>query len=74
MPDFEARKSLIENKINGVASSLSSEDLNKVVELTDGYTGADLVALIKEAAMQPLREVPTEQLLLLKDISEIRSL
>ena len=35
---------------------------------------ADLVTYIKEVAMQPVREIPTEQLLQIKDMSEIRPL
>jgi len=34
---------------------------------------ADMVALIKEMAMMPVREIPTEQLLEIKDMNEIRA-
>ena len=35
---------------------------------------ADLVALIKEIAMMPVREIPTEKLLEIKDMNEIRGI
>lgn len=34
---------------------------------------ADMFALIKEMAMMPVREIPTEQLLQLKDMNDIRA-
>jgi|LauGreDrversion4_2_1035121.scaffolds.fasta_scaffold484388_2 SpoVK/Ycf46/Vps4 family AAA+-type ATPase len=33
---------------------------------------ADLVVLVKEMAMMPVREIPTDQLLQIKDMNEIR--
>jgi len=33
---------------------------------------ADMVTLIKEIAMMPVREIPTDQLLQIKDMTEIR--
>ena len=35
-------------------------DLEKLAEMTDGYTGADLVVLCKEAAMKALRRYLSE--------------
>ena len=35
---------------------------------------ADLVSLIKEVAMMPVREIPTEKLMEIKDMSEIRGI
>lgn len=46
--------------------------MDKIVDLTEGYSSADLVSLIKEVAMMPIREIPTEKLLEMKDMSEIR--
>ena len=34
---------------------------------------ADMVALIKEMAMMPVREIPTEFLLQIKDMNDIRA-
>ena len=35
---------------------------------------ADLVVLVKEIAMMPVREIPTEELLLIKDMSSVRGI
>ncbi len=70
LPDDEARQALIESKIKDAKSDI--EDFAPVVKLTEGYSSADLVFLVKEAAMQPVREIPTEKLLLIKDMTEIR--
>jgi SpoVK/Ycf46/Vps4 family AAA+-type ATPase len=53
---------------------VTDDDINIAVQLTEGYTAADIVALVKEVAMIPVREVPTEKLLQLKDISEVRGI
>ena len=74
MPDAEARRALIESKIKDIKKDLSADDMDKVVLLTEGYTSADLMALIKETAMMPVREIPTEELLKIKDITEVRGI
>lgn len=40
--------------------------------MTEGYSSADLVTLIKDVAMMPLREMPTEQLMQIKGMEDIR--
>lgn len=34
---------------------LSEDELNQVMELTDGYSGADMANLCREAALCPIR-------------------
>jgi len=36
---------------------MSEEEITKLIELTKGYSGADLKSLSTEAAMMPLREI-----------------
>ena len=43
-----------------------------MAQRTEGYSMADLQALVKEMAMMPVREIPTELLLQIKDMNEIR--
>lgn len=40
---------------------MSEEDICKLIEMTKGYSGADLKALSTEAAMMPLREITDVQ-------------
>ena len=37
--------------------------MDKIVDRTEGYSSADLTAVIKDVAMAPLREISTEKLL-----------
>jgi len=51
---------------------LSEEDIERVVQLSEGYSSADLITVIREVAMLPIREIATENLMNLKDLNEIR--
>ena len=87
MPDKRARKEILqvhtrnvplctkEDVEKGLCRDEDIVDLDKLAEMTHGYTGADLAALVKEAAMIRLRraieskeidieqpEIPPEQL------------
>jgi SpoVK/Ycf46/Vps4 family AAA+-type ATPase len=42
------------------------------MKMTEGYSCADLQFIVKEAAMAPIREMPTEALMTMKDTTEIR--
>ena len=39
---------------------LSEDDVDALVLMVEGYSNADLVTLVKEVAMMPVREIPTE--------------
>lgn len=54
IPDAEARRSIL--KINTKTMPLVGVDLESVVARTEGYVGADLEALCREAAMVAMRE------------------
>jgi transitional endoplasmic reticulum ATPase len=54
-PNAEARKEII--KIHTVKKPLdASVDLDKLVETTDGMTGADIAAVVNAAAMAAIKE------------------
>ncbi len=56
LPDDEARKSIL--GIHTKAMPLKEVDLDRLVDATEGYVGADLENLCREAAMTALREDP----------------
>lgn len=56
LPDFESRRSLFENKLKGAAHSLSNRDVSELARTTDGFSGADISILVRDALMQPIRE------------------
>ena len=43
-------------------------------EITDGYSCADINAYVKEAAMAPVRELSSEQLMNMKDKDDLRGI
>ncbi len=53
-PDKRARKEILLVHTRNVPLA-EDVDLDKIAEMTHGYTGADLAALVKEAAMNALR-------------------
>jgi SpoVK/Ycf46/Vps4 family AAA+-type ATPase len=48
--------------------------MKEIMRITEGYSCADMQAVIKEAAMFPVRELAPEDLLKLKDSSAIRKI
>jgi len=59
VPDVEARKEIIQIHTRGMPLA-KDVDFNKLAEITLAYTGADLSALAKEAAMKALQEFMPE--------------
>ena len=42
-------------------------NIDKIVAATDGYSSADLTAVVKDVAMAPLRDIPSEKILTMRD-------
>ncbi len=59
IPDTDARREILEIHTRGVPLA-EDVDLDKLAEMTHGYVGADLAALVKEAAMRALRRMVPE--------------
>ncbi|KAK9793162.1 hypothetical protein WJX73_000052 [Symbiochloris irregularis] len=57
MPDSQGRKALLSSMLSGQPAKLSRADLERVVASTEGYSGSDLAALCREAAMAPIRDL-----------------
>ncbi|CAO4380412.1 unnamed protein product [Caenorhabditis nigoni] len=64
LPDSEARKELITKtlKKHDMMDGLSSSDIRYIASNTSGFSNSDLVALCKEAAMVPVREIHRSKL------------
>jgi transitional endoplasmic reticulum ATPase len=54
MPDKQTRHEILQKCVSGMPLSQDT-NLEKLAEMTDSYTGADLIALCREAAMKALR-------------------
>jgi len=74
LPDDPAREALIFDKLQDAKVEISLVERAQLLRLTEGYSCSDLMAVVKEAAMQPLRELTQEQLLAMKDQSEMRAI
>ncbi|CDW78790.1 vps4 oligomerisation domain containing protein [Stylonychia lemnae] len=72
LPDKDARLGLINKLIKQVDTDLSVKDLDQIATASKGYSSADLTAFVKEAAMEPIRELPAGQLMKIKNASQIR--
>ncbi|CAD7698777.1 unnamed protein product [Ostreobium quekettii] len=57
LPDAEARAAIIRHLFAGQSHSLSRREVDRVVRMTEGYSGSDLTALCKEASMVAIREL-----------------
>jgi SpoVK/Ycf46/Vps4 family AAA+-type ATPase len=73
LPDIKARLAMFNSKVTSMKNSFTPDDMQVMAAQSEGYSMADMVALIKEMAMMPVREIPTEQLLEIKDMNDIRA-
>lgn len=55
-PDKETRKKIFEVHTRKVPIDKKEVDIEKLAEVTDGYSGADIEGIVREAAMNALRE------------------
>ncbi|XP_034537566.1 spastin isoform X2 [Notolabrus celidotus] len=61
LPDEQTRLTLLKNLLGKQGSPLSTTDLSYLAKKTAGYSGSDLTALAKDAALGPIRELGPEQ-------------
>ncbi|XP_065071339.1 fidgetin-like protein 1 [Rhopilema esculentum] len=57
LPEDEARKQIVRNLMTEQNCSLMDEDYSKIVASTQGYSGADMANLCREAALGPIRSI-----------------
>ncbi|KAJ8099827.1 hypothetical protein POJ06DRAFT_117491 [Lipomyces tetrasporus] len=55
LPEPETRKKQIETLLKYQVHDMSEGEIDTLVELTDGFSGSDITAVAKDAAMGPLR-------------------
>ncbi|KAL3426312.1 ATPase [Phlyctema vagabunda] len=70
LPEDETRAVQLRTLLGHQKHSLTEEDIHRLVELTDGFSGSDITALAKDAAMGPLRSLG--EALLHMSMDEIR--
>ena len=52
--------------------SFTEEDLEGFATKTEGYSMADLISLLRELAMMPVREITSEKLMEITGMEDIR--
>ena len=57
LPEHATRVTLLRKLLSSHGNPLSDRDLNELAKLTDGYSGSDLTALAKDAALGPIRGI-----------------
>lgn len=61
LPSEETRLLLIKNLLSKQGSPLTQKELAQLARMTEGYSGSDVTALAKDAALGPIRELKPEQ-------------
>eukprot|EP00124_Ichthyophonus_hoferi_P000593 Ihof_evm4s23 gene=Ihof_evmTU4s23 len=57
LPEDSARQTIINTLLNEQVHSLTPQDIESIVRRTEGYSGADMNNLCKEAALGPIRSI-----------------
>ena len=57
LPEAAARRRMFEHHIGNTATELSTKDYSTLGNMTDGYSGADIGIVVREAFMMPIRKV-----------------
>ncbi|XP_069810248.1 spastin [Dendropsophus ebraccatus] len=61
LPNEETRLVLLQNLLSKQGNPLTQKELAQLARLTEGYSGSDITALAKDAALGPIRELKPEQ-------------
>ena len=70
LPESETRLAQFKKLLSHQKHTLTDDDFDQLLNLTDGYSGSDITSLAKDAAMGPLRELGDQ--LLFMDRENIR--
>lgn len=57
LPEAAARQQIVTNLMSREKSQLGADELEKVVSSTEGFSGADMTQLCREAALGPIRSI-----------------
>ncbi|KAH3685923.1 hypothetical protein WICPIJ_003113 [Wickerhamomyces pijperi] len=59
LPDMQARSKMFEIEIGNTPCELTNKDFKILSDMTQGYSGADIHVLVKDALMEPIRKIQT---------------
>ncbi|KAL5109989.1 Fidgetin-like protein 1 [Taenia crassiceps] len=74
LPCQEARREIVDRLIQQQKHSLTPDDLDTIAAKSEGFSGADVASLCREAAMGPIRGLPLEviQSISCQDVPPVR--
>jgi SpoVK/Ycf46/Vps4 family AAA+-type ATPase len=75
LPNFASRYQLIKNNVEKEKSQydVTDEALNSIVLRTKGYSGSDMMSVLREAAMMPIRNIEDIQNVQLDNLRGVNS-
>lgn len=59
LPEEPARMTMFKIHLGNTRTTLSDEDIKELARRTEGYSGADISIVVRDALMQPVRKVQT---------------
>lgn len=59
LPEATARTEMFKIHLGNTPHSISEEEFRELGKRTDGYSGADIQVVVRDALMQPVRKVQT---------------
>ena len=59
LPEAPARAVMFKLHLGNTSHTLSEDDFRKLASATEGYSGADISIIVRDALMQPVRQVQT---------------
>uniref|UniRef100_A0A182IZ07 AAA+ ATPase domain-containing protein n=1 Tax=Anopheles atroparvus TaxID=41427 RepID=A0A182IZ07_ANOAO len=62
LPDCVARVQILVRLLEKERNSMTKDEITKIGNLTEGFSGADMKVLCHEASMGPIRSIPFDQL------------
>eukprot|EP00124_Ichthyophonus_hoferi_P004620 Ihof_evm1s532 gene=Ihof_evmTU1s532 len=57
LPEVEARTMMFKKNIGDTPNTLTDNDCTRLAEMTNGYSGADINVVVRDALFQPVRKV-----------------
>jgi len=59
LPEGPARKAMFKLHLGNTPTSLTDQDLNELAQKSEGYSGADISIVVRDALMSPIRKIQT---------------
>lgn len=73
LPEQTGRRQIIMNLMSKQGDILNEEEIARISEITDGYSGADMTNLCREAAIGPIRSLESSSIINIS-VEQVRSI